>query len=39
MYILKNKSMNEIIDKFNIFLKDIDNKINIISSDDEFNTK
>ena len=29
--------MNEIIDKFKLFLND--NKCNILTSDDEFNTK
>ena len=37
MYLLKNRSMNEVIKQFNQFLKDVDNKVNILNSDNEFN--
>ena len=29
--------MNEVIKQFNQFLKDVDNKVNILNSDNEFN--
>ena len=37
MYPIKNKSMKEILSKMNIFIKD--NPINVLNSDDEFDTK
>ena len=37
MYILKDRSMNEVIKQFNKFLKDVDYKVNILNSDNEFN--
>ena len=39
MYLLKDRSMNEVIKQFNKFLKDVDYKVNILNSDNEFNNK
>ena len=37
MYLIKDRSMNEVIKQFNKFLKDVDYKVNILNSDNEFN--
>ena len=39
MYLLKDRSMNEVIKQFNKFLKDVDYKVNILNSDNEFNNQ